>query len=248
MDHKEQPLVGHLSELRRRALYSVLFFIASFIFGYTFAQDIYALLVYPLSIQEANVRMIYTGLTEGFFTYLRLALNTAFLFFIPFFLIQVWLFIAPGLYKGEQKKFAEFLFLSPLFFFLGGLFAYFFVMPAAWSFFLSFQAVLGGEQSIPVELMPRVSEYLSLITSFLFGFGIAFQIPLVIVLLLKLGVIKVEGLKRFRRYMIVAAFFLAAVLTPPDVLSQVFLATVLICFYELIIFFFRHSKNEKKLK
>lgn len=231
-----QPLLAHLLELRQRLLWCLGAIALAFCVCYFFAADIYAILVRPLAeaMQGADRRLIFTGLAEAFITYIKLALWAACLLAFPIIAVQIWRFVAPGLYTHEKRAFLPFLLATPLLFALGTAMAYFFVMPLAWHFFLSFEsgaAVTG----LPVQLEARVSEYLSISMTLIFAFGIAFQLPVLLVLLVRVGVITVEQLAQFRRFAIVLIFAVAAVITPPDVLSQLLLAVPLVVLYELSI-------------
>jgi sec-independent protein translocase protein TatC len=236
-DPMHQPLLAHLVELRRRLIYSLVAILVGFIVSYAFAPQIYAFLVHPLA--DATVgeqrRLIYTGLTEAFLTYVKLALWTGSFLACPVVATQIWLFVAPGLYKNERRAFLPFLIATPLFFLAGAALAYYMVFPLAWKFFLSFEmpASAGG---LPIQLEARVSEYLSLSMTVIFAFGIAFELPVILVLLTRVGILSAAKLSQFRRYAVVLIFIAAAVLTPPDVFSQLSLALPMMALYELSIF------------
>jgi sec-independent protein translocase protein TatC len=170
--------------------------------------------------------MIYTNLTEGFYTYLKVSYFTALFISIPYFLVEIWRFITPGLYERERKELFPFLIITPFLFYLGGFFVYFLVIPNAWKFFLSFQ-------NETIELSAKISEYLNLTMSLIIAFGLCFEIPVLLSLLVKFKIINYEKLKKFRRYFIVLAFICGAILTPPDVISQLFLATAIIVLFEI---------------
>ncbi len=231
-----QPLLSHLLELRQRLLWCLGAVALAFCGCYYFAADIYAILVSPLAtaMHGEERRLIYTGLAEAFLTFIKLALWAAGLLSFPVIAVQIWRFVAPGLYRHERRAFLPFLLATPLLFALGTAMAYFFVMPLAWHFFLSFEtgaAVTG----LPIQLEARVSEYLSISMTLIFAFGIAFQLPVLLVLLVRVGVLTVQQLVEFRRFAIVLIFVVAAVITPPDVLSQLLLAVPLVLLYELSI-------------
>ncbi|HSK29372.1 MAG TPA: twin-arginine translocase subunit TatC [Candidatus Limnocylindria bacterium] len=210
-----------------------------FVICYYFSEHIYAFLVKPLADITAEMggerRMIYTALQEAFFTYVKVAFFAAAFLGFPVVAIQIWLFVAPGLYKSEKKAFLPFLVATPVLFFLGGAFVYYFVFPVAWKFFLSFEASGGGASPLPIQLEAKVGEYLGLVMQLIFAFGLCFQIPVACTLLGRAGIISSDGMKSKRRYAIVVAFIAAAILTPPDVISQIGLAVPTIILYELSI-------------
>jgi sec-independent protein translocase protein TatC len=178
--------------------------------------------------------MIYTGLTEAFFTYLKVAFWAGAFLTFPFVAAQLWMFIAPGLYRTEKQAFLPFLVATPILFFLGGAMVYYIIFPLAWRFFLSFETP-GGDGMLPIELEARVSEYLSLVMTLIFAFGLSFQLPVALTLMGRVGLITSEQLARNRKYAIVAVFAVAAILTPPDVISQIGLGVPIIILYELSI-------------
>lgn len=230
-----QPLLDHLIELRRRLIYSLLAVGIGFAGAYVFAPEIYEFLVRPLAaLQGEQHRLIYTGLTEAFVTYLHLALWTGFFLAFPVIASQIWIFVAPGLYRHERRAFLPFLIATPVFFLIGAAMAYYFVFPAAWKFFLSFEmpAPAGG---LPIQLEARVSEYLSLSMTLILAFGMAFELPVALVLMAKAGILSAAKLASFRRYAIVLIFAAAALLTPPDLISMISLALPMVLLYELSI-------------
>jgi len=236
IDDKPMPLLDHLVELRQRVLLALGGFILAFIFCYIFSKQIYGFLAAPLAniLQEttgAERRMIFTALYEAFFTYLKVALWGAMMISFPWWAAQLWLFIAPGLYRSEKRAVAPFLIATPFFFAAGAAFCYYFVIPAAWRFFLSFESPAGPGE-LPIQLEAKVNEYLSLVMRLLFAFGFAFLMPVGLVLMCRVGIITPEGMASKRRYAIVGMFLLAAVITPPDVISQVGLALPLLLLYE----------------
>lgn len=235
-DMLRQPMLAHIIELRARLIRCFIAIGLGFCVCYYFSEDIYRWLVMPLAeaMHGEQRRLIYTGLAEAFITYIKLALWAACLLACPVILVQIWRFVAPGLFKHERRAVMPLLFATPVFFALGAAIAYFFVMPLAWKFFLSFEtgaAVTG----LPVQLEARVSEYLSIAMTLIFSFGIAFELPVLLVLLVRIGILTVEQLVSFRRFAIVLIFIAAAILTPPDVMSQLLLALPLWGLYEISI-------------
>lgn len=241
INDKPMPLIEHLMELRQRLLWSVGAFFIAFALCYYFSTNIYGFLAQPL----ANVlyeqgggdrRMIFTALYEAFFTYLKVAFFGAIFFSFPIWATQLWLFIAPGLYRSEKRTIMPFLIASPILFLLGAALAYYFIFPLAWHFFISFETPAGAG-TVPIQLEAKVSEYLSLVMHMILAFGLAFQMPVGLVLLCKVGILNVQSLRKGRRYAIVGMFVVAAIITPPDVISQVGLAVPLILLYEISILF-----------
>ena len=235
---KSGSFVGHLSELRSRLIKSFLFLLITFIICYIFSADLYSFLVKPYSdaVIESNLdrRLIFTALHEAFLTYLKVAFFASFFITSPIFLLQIWKFIAPGLYKNEKKALLPYLVLTPLLFILGGMLVYYLIMPLAIKFFLSFESS-GDTSNIAIQLEAKVNEYLSLIMRLIFAFGISFQLPVVLSLLARIGVIDSTYLKKRRKYVVVIIFAFAAVLTPPDPITQIGLALPLLFLYELSI-------------
>ena len=237
IDDREMPLLEHLLELRNRLMWSVGALFIAFLICYAFSEHIYQFLVHPLQIaygNETGRRMIYTGLTEAFFTYLKVAMWGGLMLAFPMIATQLWMFIAPGLYRQEKQAFLPFLFATPVLFFLGAALCYYVVFPLAFHFFLSFETS-GSDGTMPIELEARVSEYLDLVMKMVFAFGLCFQLPVALTLLGRVGIIGSAGLIRNRRYAIVGVFVLAAVVTPPDVISQISLAIPILLLYEISI-------------
>jgi sec-independent protein translocase protein TatC len=237
LDDRQLPLLDHLIELRNRLIYSCAAILIGFLVCYFFSEHIYAFLVRPLAeIYQGQTgrRMIYTGLTEAFFTYLKVSFWAGAFLTFPFVAIQLWMFIAPGLYRTEKHAFLPFLAATPILFFLGGAVVYYFIFPLAWRFFLSFETP-GGDGMLPIELEARVGEYLSLVMKLIFAFGLSFQLPVALTLMGRVGLITSEQLARNRKFAIVGVFAVAAVITPPDVISQIGLGVPIILLYEISI-------------
>lgn len=238
IDDKPMPLLDHLIELRTRLLWSMAAFLIAFLVCYHFSGDLYSFLAQPLAdIMEKrgdSRRMIFTALYEAFFTNLKVALFGAAFVSFPVIATQIWLFVAPGLYRTEKRALLPFLCASPVLFVLGGALAYYVIFPFAWSFFLSFENPQGAG-GLPIQLEARVSEYLDLVMKLIFAFGITFQLPVALSLLAKVGIVTSAGLKKYRRYAIVGMFIVAAILAPPDVITQIGLAVPLIGLYEISI-------------
>jgi sec-independent protein translocase protein TatC len=231
-------LQEHLRELRSRIIFSVIFFCVTFVTCYFFAEEIYKILLQPfieISNQQ-NRKLIYTSPAEAFLTYLKLSFSSALFFSAPIFLAEIYLFLSPALYRNEKKNILLIIFFSPFLFLCGAIFAYFFILPLALQFFASFETQgLIGSANFSIQLETRLSEYLSFVSNLLLGFGIAFQLPILLLLLIKLDLLSVNDLRRRRRYWIVIIFILAAILTPPDVVSQLSLAVLLILLFEIAI-------------
>ena len=241
--------VSHLTELRSRLIKAFIFLLLSFVVCYIFSAEIYDFLVKPYStaIIENNLdrRLIFTALHEAFITYLKVAFFASFFITSQIFLTQIWKFVAPGLYNNEKRALLPYLIATPVLFIFGGLLVYYLVMPLAIEFFLSFESV-ANSGSIAIELEAKVNEYLSLIMRLIFAFGISFQLPVILSLLARINVIDSTYLKKRRKYVIVIIFAVAALLTPPDPITQIGLALPLLILYELSIFvvkFIEKGKN-----
>ena len=235
----EGSFVSHLTELRKRLIHSFIFLFIFFIVCYVFAEHLYAFLVEPFAsaVKENGLerRLIFTALQETFLTYIKVSFFTAFFITCPYILIQIWKFIAPGLYKHEKIAIIPYLVLTPILFFLGGVLVYYLIMPLAINFFLSFESS-GLSTGLPIQLEAKVNEYLSLVMKLIFAFGISFQLPVVLSLLARIGLIDAKFLKERRKYVVVIIFATAAILTPPDPITQIGLAVPLLILYELSIF------------
>jgi sec-independent protein translocase protein TatC len=222
------PLLEHLVELRRRLLWSLAALVTAFFVCFYFAKEIFGFLVQPL-LAVGQGRLIYTQLFEAFFVEVKVALFAAFMVAFPVIATQIWRFVAPGLYRNEKRAMLPFLFATPVLFTAGAASAYYGAVPIALKFLLSFQGNVGG---IEQEAMPAVGNYLDFIMHFVLAFGVAFLLPILIMLLERVGIVTLQQLRGARRYMIVAAFLIAAVFTPPDVVSQLLLAIPLCLLYE----------------
>lgn len=237
INDKEMPLLEHLAELRKRLIWSALAFIIAFIGCYHFAPKIYEFLAAPLAhaleARGEKPELIYTALYEAFFTYVKVSVFAAAFISFPVIASQLWLFIAPGLYKREKRALLPFLLVTPILFFAGGALAYYVFFPVAWNFFLSFQQMTGG---VEISLMARVSDYLDIVMKLIFAFGLSFELPVLLTLLGKVGIITAASLRKYRRYAYVGCFILAAIMAPPDVPSQVLMAGLLVFLFEISVF------------
>ncbi len=243
-----KPVLSHLMELRIRLLWVIAAMVLGTSVCFFFVDEIYNFLVRPLanSMNENDTnRLIYTGLTEAFFTYLKVAFFAGVFLTFPILLMQIWMFVAPGLYKDERKVLLPFLVATPILFFAGGACVYYFVLPMAWPFFLSFQSA-GGDMALPIQLEARVSEYLDLIMTLIFAFGLCFQLPVLLTLLGRVGIISAQFLASKRKYAVIITFIIAAFLTPPDIISQIMLAVPILALYEISIILIKMSapKND----
>ncbi len=242
------PLLDHLVELRQRLLYCAVGLLVLFFICYGFAEDIYGFLVRPLAAileeQGGDRRMIYTALYEAFFTYIKVAFFAALFLGFPLIAGQIWMFVAPGLYRDEKSAFLPFLVATPILFFLGGALVYYLIFPLAWQFFLSFE-VTGSGGALPIQLEAKVDEYLSLVMRLIFAFGLCFELPVLMTLLARVGLITAQGMRDKRKYAIVLAFVAAAILTPPDVISQIGLAIPTILLYEISILCVRFVEKKR---
>ncbi|MBY3597067.1 twin-arginine translocase subunit TatC [Rhizobium bangladeshense] len=251
IEDKPQPLIEHLMELRTRLMWSIGAFFIAFIVCFFFAKHIFNYLVYPykLAVSWANLdvekaQLIYTAPQEFFFTQVKVAMFGGLVIAFPIIAAQIYKFVAPGLYKNERAAFLPFLIASPLLFLLGAALVYFFFTPMVMWFFLSMQQA-PGQDEVAISLLPKVSEYLSLIMTLVFSFGLVFQLPVVTTLLARVGLLTSEWLAEKRKFAIVLAFVVAAVLTPPDPLSQIGLAIPAILLYEISIYAARLVERQR---
>ena len=243
--------ISHLTELRKRLINTLIFLICLFVICYLFSDYIYGFLVEPyaeaVKDDKINRRLIFTALQETFLTYLKVSFFTAFFFTSPFILIQIWKFIAPGLYEHEKSAIMPYLIVTPILFLLGGMLVYYLIMPLAIKFFLSFESI-GNITNLPIQLEAKVNEYLSLIMKLIFAFGLSFQLPVVLSLLARIGLIDSVFLKERRKFVIVIIFACAAVLTPPYPITKIGLAIPLLILYELSIISVKLIENKIKEK
>jgi len=244
VDASRAPIMDHLVELRKRLIWSFATLLIAFFVAFYFVDPIFTVLVHPL-LEAGHDRMIFTGVMEAFFTRVKVAFFSAIMISFPVLATQLWLFIAPGLYKQERSAFLPFLLMTPVLFILGSSLAYFFAVPVALHFLLGFEGNLGG---VTQEALPGVGNYLDFITKFLFGFGVSFLLPVLLMLVERAGLVRLEQLQKGRRYAIVIAFVIAAVLTPPDVISQLLLAIPLVVLYEAALIAIRITGRRRKRK
>jgi sec-independent protein translocase protein TatC len=244
LDKSKAPLLDHLIELRRRLLWSVVTLAAAFGLCLYFVDPILAVLVQPLKA-AGQTQLIAVAVFEQFFVRIKVAFFGALMIAFPIIAAQLWLFVAPGLYKKERRAFLPFLLLTPFLFAAGASLAYFVAMPLALHYLLSFAGEVGGVQQTS---LPGIGNYLDFSTRFIFGFGVAFLLPVLLMLLERAGLVTRQQLKRGRRYAIVVAFVVAAVLTPPDVVSQLLLAVPLVTLYEvsLVAIWFTERKRARE--
>jgi len=250
-DDKPQPLLTHLLELRNRLMWAIGAFFIAFLVCFSFAKPLFNLLVQPFTwavhwagMTDRKIELIYTAPQEFFFTQIKIGMFGGLVLAFPIIAAQVYKFVAPGLYKNERGAFLPFLVASPLLFMLGAALVYFFFTPMVMWFFLSMEQT-GGAGEASIMLLPKVSEYLGLIMTLIFAFGLVFQLPVVTTLLARVGLVSSKGLAEKRKYAIVAAFIAAAVLTPPDPVSQIGLALPTILLYEIAIYCARLVERQR---
>jgi sec-independent protein translocase protein TatC len=247
IEKSQAPLLDHLIELRQRLIYCIIGFIIALVACFFVAQDIFNLLLWPYRWalgDDTSVRLIYTAPQEYFFTQLKIAMFGGLFIAFPLIAMQIYKFVAPGLYRNERNAFRPYLIATPFLFLLGAALVFFFVMPVALRFFASFQQS-GGEGQAIIELLPRVSEYLSLIMTLILAFGICFQLPIILTLLGQIGILSSEQLRSGRKFAIVGVFVIAAVFTPPDPFSQIGLALPLLGLYELAVWSVRWIEKRR---
>ena len=241
IDASKAPLLDHLIELRRRLLWSLAAIVMAFFGCLYFARQIYAFLVHPL-VAAGQQELIFTQLFEAFFVEIKVALFAAVMIAFPVVATQLWKFVAPGLYAKERRALLPFLLATPVLFIAGAALAYYGAVPVALKFLLGYQGELGG---IKLEALPAAGHYLGFIMQFILAFGIAFQLPILLMLLERTGVVSYDQLTSARRYAIVAAFAIAAIFTPPDILSQFMLAVPIILLYEMSLVAIRLTHRKR---
>jgi sec-independent protein translocase protein TatC len=252
IEQSAAPLLEHLIELRRRLIWAILAFFVAFVICFAFAKHLFNMLVVPYQwaidwagMDRSNAELIYTAPQEFFFTQVKVAMFGGLVLAFPIIAAQIYKFVAPGLYKHERMAFLPFLIASPILFLIGGALVYFFFTPMVMWFFLAMQQS-GGNGEVQISLLPKVSEYLCLIMTLIFAFGLVFQLPVVTSLMARVGLITSAGLKDKRKYAIVIAFVVAAVLTPPDPASQIGLAIPTILLYEISIILARMIEKQRE--
>ena len=249
VENSSAPIMEHLVELRTRIIRSLIAFLITMSISFYFADDVFNFLSLPiislLNSYGQNTELIYTGLQQGFMVHIKISIFAGFLFAFPFISFQLWRFVAPGMYKNEKKAFLPFLISSPLLFILGAAFAFYVVMPLAFDFLLKFQQNQGDGMAelLKIKYLGSINEYLSLTMAFIIAFGLSFQLPVLLTLLGKVGLVTSAGLASFRKYAAVAILILAALVTPPDVITQIILFSAVYTLYEISIFFVKRVEK-----
>ena len=251
IEQSAAPLIEHLTELRNRLIRSVVAFAICMIFAFTVASSIFNFLAYPIvNILKMNGQapdLIFTGLQQGFMVNIRISLFGGFILSFPYISFQLWKFVAPGLYKDEKKAFLPFLIASPLLFLLGAAFSFYIVMPLAFDFFLGFQQKNEDiSDLVGITYLGTINEYLGLTMKFIIAFGLCFQLPVLLTLMGKAGLVSSEALAKSRKYAVVGILVLAAIVTPPDVITQIILFTVVYALYEISVILVKWVEKKKK--
>ena len=251
IEQSAAPLIEHLTELRNRLIRSVVAFAICMIFAFTVASPIFNFLAYPivniLKINGQAPDLIFTGLQQGFMVNIRISLFGGFILSFPYISFQLWKFVAPGLYKDEKKAFLPFLIASPLLFLLGAAFSFYIVMPLAFDFFLGFQQKNEDiSDLVGITYLGTINEYLGLTMKFIIAFGLCFQLPVLLTLMGKAGLVSSEALAKSRKYAVVGILVLAAIVTPPDVITQIILFTVVYALYEISVILVKWVEKKKK--
>jgi sec-independent protein translocase protein TatC len=256
VDDSSAPLIEHLAELRTRILYSISAFIVCFLIGYLIWQQVFNFLSHPicdvLIARGQTCQLVLIKAQEGFFTAIRIAMWSGFFMAFPVIAYQLWRFVAPGLYKNEKNAFLPFLIASPVMFLAGAAFAYYIILPFAFAFFLGFQSSMtgatgtGSEIPAGVVFQGSMESYLSLTMNFVLAFGLCFQMPVLLTLLGKAGILTSAGLKATRKYAIVLILIVAAIVTPPDALSQMILFSVIYPLYEISIWLIARFERDRE--
>ena len=250
IESSNAPLIEHLTELRSRLILSVLAFLICMVCVFPFSKHIFNFLAMPitelLAVQNQANDLIFTGLQQGFMVNVKISFFGGFIVSFPFVAFQIWRFIAPGLYKKEKLAFLPFLIASPLLFIVGAAFAYFVVLPLAFNFFLSFQNTSDLNNLVGIKYLGTINEYLSLTMRFILAFGICFQLPVLLTLMGKAGLVSSFSLIKIRKYAIVSILIIAAIVTPPDVITQIILFSVVYSLYEISILLVKLVEKKKE--